>query len=163
MLQTVDALLSSGAGSNLMEISCSRWEPRKLSVSMCSRFARLAGHQKSPIYQKYADGGCGIRSVCGAMSSRWSPGAIDGISDAPGGLGGSMMVAEYNKRVLGFLVHAVDRITRVELAATCSRERHHRRLPSLYYLHCRIAGQQAGIDSRCGADSCQYFRRGVGS
>lgn len=36
------------------------------------------------------------------------------LSDAPSGLGGSMMVAEYSKRILGFLVHDVDRITRVE-------------------------------------------------
>ena len=37
-----------------------------------------------------------------------------GLADAPAGLGSSMMVTEYNKRILGFLVHDVDRITRVE-------------------------------------------------
>ncbi len=37
-----------------------------------------------------------------------------GLADAPSGLGGAMMVTEYNKRILGFLVQSVDRITRVE-------------------------------------------------
>jgi two-component system chemotaxis response regulator CheV len=36
------------------------------------------------------------------------------LADAPSGLGGSMMVTEYSKRTLGFLVHDVDRIIRVE-------------------------------------------------
>ena len=36
------------------------------------------------------------------------------LADAPTGLGGSMMVTEYSKRTLGFLVHGVDRIIRVE-------------------------------------------------
>ena len=34
--------------------------------------------------------------------------------DAPAGLGKTMMVAEYSKRTLGFLVHDVDRIIRVD-------------------------------------------------
>lgn len=37
-----------------------------------------------------------------------------GLTDAPTGLGSAMMVTEYNKRILGFLVQSVDRITRVE-------------------------------------------------
>jgi two-component system chemotaxis response regulator CheV len=36
------------------------------------------------------------------------------LTDAPPGRGGSMMVTEYSKRTLGFLVHGVDRIIRVE-------------------------------------------------
>ena len=36
------------------------------------------------------------------------------LSDAPSARGGSMMVTEYSKRTLGFLVHGVDRIIRVE-------------------------------------------------
>jgi two-component system chemotaxis response regulator CheV len=36
------------------------------------------------------------------------------LSDAPMERGGSMMVTEYSKRTLGFLVHGVDRIIRVE-------------------------------------------------
>jgi two-component system chemotaxis response regulator CheV len=36
------------------------------------------------------------------------------LADAPSTLGGAMMVTEYSKRTLGFLVHAVDRIIRVE-------------------------------------------------
>jgi two-component system chemotaxis response regulator CheV len=36
------------------------------------------------------------------------------LVDAPSVRGGSMMVTEYNKRTLGFLVHAVDRIIRVD-------------------------------------------------
>jgi two-component system chemotaxis response regulator CheV len=36
------------------------------------------------------------------------------LTDAPSGLGGSMMVTEYSKRTLGFLVHGVDRIIRVD-------------------------------------------------
>jgi two-component system chemotaxis response regulator CheV len=36
------------------------------------------------------------------------------LADAPPGRGGSMMVTEYSKRTLGFLVHDVDRIIRVD-------------------------------------------------
>jgi two-component system chemotaxis response regulator CheV len=36
------------------------------------------------------------------------------LDAAPSGLGGSMMVTEYSKRTLGFLVHDVDRIIRVD-------------------------------------------------
>lgn len=36
------------------------------------------------------------------------------LDDVPAGLGKSMMVAEYSKRTLGFLVHEVDRIIRVD-------------------------------------------------
>lgn len=36
------------------------------------------------------------------------------LADAPTARGGSMMVTEYNKRTLGFLVHDVDRIIRVD-------------------------------------------------
>jgi len=36
------------------------------------------------------------------------------LTDAPQTRGGSMMVTEYSKRTLGFLVHGVDRIIRVE-------------------------------------------------
>jgi two-component system chemotaxis response regulator CheV len=39
---------------------------------------------------------------------------VMGLSDAPNERGGSMMVTEYSKRTLGFLVHGVDRIIRVE-------------------------------------------------
>jgi two-component system chemotaxis response regulator CheV len=36
------------------------------------------------------------------------------LADAPTELGKSMMVTEYSKRILGFLVHGVDRIIRVD-------------------------------------------------
>lgn len=56
----------------------------------------------------------GLISLRGNVIPVLSLSKILGLATPGGALGGSMMVTEYSKRTLGFLVEAVDRIIRVE-------------------------------------------------
>ena len=56
----------------------------------------------------------GLISLRGNVIPVVSLAAVMKLGDAPSGLGASMMVTEYSKRSLGFLVHDVDRIIRVD-------------------------------------------------
>jgi two-component system chemotaxis response regulator CheV len=60
------------------------------------------------------DGVEGLISLRGSVIPVISLATVMKLADAPPGLGGAMMVAEYSKRNLGFLVHEVDRIIRVD-------------------------------------------------
>ncbi|MCM2308734.1 MAG: chemotaxis protein [Sulfuritalea sp.] len=56
----------------------------------------------------------GLISLRGNVIPVLSLATVMQLKDAPPGRGASMMVAEYSKRNLGFLVHDVDRIIRVD-------------------------------------------------
>jgi two-component system chemotaxis response regulator CheV len=56
----------------------------------------------------------GLISLRGNVIPVVSLATVMTLADAPTALGGSMMVTEYSKRTLGFLVHGVDRIIRVD-------------------------------------------------
>jgi two-component system chemotaxis response regulator CheV len=56
----------------------------------------------------------GLISLRGNVIPVVSLSTVMNLADAPTALGGSMMVTEYSKRTLGFLVHGVDRIIRVD-------------------------------------------------
>ncbi|HLA36293.1 MAG TPA: chemotaxis protein [Rhodocyclaceae bacterium] len=56
----------------------------------------------------------GLISLRGNVIPVVSLSKVMNLADAPSKLGASMMVTEYSKRTLGFLVHGVDRIIRVE-------------------------------------------------
>jgi two-component system chemotaxis response regulator CheV len=56
----------------------------------------------------------GLISLRGNVIPVLSLSKVMGLAEAPSRLGGSMMVTEYSKRTLGFLVHGVDRIIRVD-------------------------------------------------
>ena len=60
------------------------------------------------------DGVEGLISLRGNVIPVLSLSKVMHLPDAPATRGRSMMVTEYNKRTLGFLVHGVDRIIRVE-------------------------------------------------
>ena len=113
MLQTVDAQVGV-TGNNLMEIllfSLGTKETFGINVFKVREVSKTPRITKTP---NMPMGVMGLISLRGNVIPVVSLAQSMELSDAPSGLGGSMMVAEYNKRVLGFLVHAVDRITRVE-------------------------------------------------
>jgi len=102
------------AGSNRMEIllfSLGTQETFGINVFKVREVSKTPKITKTPNMPLGVEG---LISLRGNVIPVLSLSRAMELADAPGGLGGSMMVTEYNKRILGFLVHAVDRITRVE-------------------------------------------------
>ena len=113
LMENVDARTKL-AGSNRMEIllfSLGTNETFGINVFKVREVSKTPSITKSP---NMPDGVEGLISLRGNVIPVVSLSKVMHLDDAPSGLGGSMMVTEYSKRTLGFLVHDVDRIIRVE-------------------------------------------------
>ncbi len=113
LIESVDARTKL-AGSNRMEIllfSLGTNETFGINVFKVREVSKTPSITKSP---NMPDGVEGLISLRGNVIPVVSLARVMQLADAPTGLGGSMMVTEYSKRTLGFLVHDVDRIIRVE-------------------------------------------------
>ncbi len=113
ILETVDARTQL-AGSNRMEIllfSLGTQETFGINVFKVREVSKTPKITKTPNMPAGVEG---LISLRGNVIPVLSLAQTMELSGAPSGLGGSMMVTEYSKRILGFLVHDVDRIIRVE-------------------------------------------------
>lgn len=113
LLDTVDARTKL-AGSNRMEIllfDLGTHETFGINVFKVREVSRTPAITKTP---NMPDGVEGLISLRGNVIPVVSLSRAMDLGDSPTGLGQSMMVTEYSKRTLGFLVHSVDRIIRVE-------------------------------------------------
>mgnify|MGYP005850781369 CR=1 FL=1 len=113
LLENVDARTRL-AGSNRMEIllfSLGTAEIFGINVFKVREVTRTPMITRTP---NMPPGVEGLISLRGNVIPVISLGRVLDLGDAAAGLGGTMMVTEYNKRTLGFLVQAVDRIIRVE-------------------------------------------------
>jgi len=113
LMENVDARTKL-AGSNRMEIllfSLGTNETFGINVFKVREVSKTPSITKSP---HMPDGVEGLISLRGNVIPVVSLARVMQLHDAPPGRGGSMMVTEYSKRTLGFLVHDVDRIIRVE-------------------------------------------------
>lgn len=102
------------AGSNRMEIllfSLGTHELFGINVFKVREVSETPDITRTP---NMPDGVEGLISLRGSVIPVLSLATVMKLADAPPGLGGAMMVAEYSKRNLGFLVHEVDRIIRVD-------------------------------------------------
>lgn len=112
LLDSVDARTRL-AGSNKMEIllfSLGTREVFGINVFKVREVGRTPHITKTPNMPRGVEGLISLRgNVIPVLSL-----APFMQLDAPSGLGKTMMVAEYSKRTLGFLVHEVDRIIRVD-------------------------------------------------
>ena len=113
LLDSVDARTRL-AGSNKMEIllfSLGTREIFGINVFKVREVGRTPHITKTPNMPRGVEGLISLRGNVIPVLSLASFLQLDG---APVGLGKTMMVAEYSKRTLGFLVHEVDRIIRVD-------------------------------------------------
>lgn len=113
LLDSVDARTRL-AGSNRMEIllfSLGTSEIFGINVFKVREVTRTPMITRSP---NMPPGVEGLISLRGNVIPVVSLGRVLNLDGAPQELGGTMMVTEYNKRTLGFLVNDVDRIIRVE-------------------------------------------------
>lgn len=113
LLDTVDARTRL-AGSNRMEIllfSLGTRETFGINVFKVREVGRTPHITKTPNMPRGVEGLISLRGNVIPVLSLAPFMQLDGI---PPGLGKTMMVAEYSKRTLGFLVHEVDRIIRVD-------------------------------------------------
>jgi two-component system chemotaxis response regulator CheV len=113
LLESVDARTRL-AGSNRMEIllfSLGTSEIFGINVFKVREVTRTPTITRAP---NMPPGVEGLISLRGNVIPVVSLGRVLDLAGAPRELGGTMMVTEYNKRTLGFLVHEVDRIIRVE-------------------------------------------------
>lgn len=113
LMESVDARTKL-AGSNRMEIllfSLGTHETFGINVFKVREVCKTPAITKTP---NMPGGVEGLISLRGNVIPVVSLSTVMHLTDAPPGLGGSMMVTEYSKRTLGFLVHGVDRIIRVE-------------------------------------------------
>ncbi len=113
LLDSVDARTKL-AGSNRMEIllfSLGTHETFGINVFKVREVSKTPTITKAP---NMPPGVEGLISLRGNVIPVLSLAKVMGLPDAPRGLGGSMMVTEYSKRTLGFLVSGVDRIIRVD-------------------------------------------------
>lgn len=102
------------AGSNKMEIllfSLGTREIFGINVFKVREVGRTPHITKTPNMPRGVEGLISLRGNVIPVLSLASFLSLDG---APPGRGKTMMVAEYSKRTLGFLVHEVDRIVRVD-------------------------------------------------
>ncbi len=102
------------AGSNRMEIllfSLGTHEVFGINVFKVREVSKTPTITKAP---NMPSGVEGLISLRGNVIPVLSLSKVMSLTDAPDGLGGSMMVTEYSKRTLGFLVSSVDRIVRVD-------------------------------------------------
>ncbi len=113
LMENVDARTKL-AGSNRMEIllfSLGTNETFGINVFKVREVSKTPNITKSPHMPPGVEG---LISLRGNVIPVVSLSKAMHLTDAPSRLGGSMMVTEYSKRTLGFLVHDVDRIIRVE-------------------------------------------------
>jgi two-component system chemotaxis response regulator CheV len=113
LLENVDARTKL-AGSNRMEIllfSLGTHETFGINVFKVREVSQTPTITKAP---NMPGGVEGLISLRGNVIPVLSLSKVMNLSDAPSTRGSSMMVTEYSKRTLGFLVHGVDRIIRVE-------------------------------------------------
>lgn len=114
LLESVDARTRL-AGSNKMEIllfSLGTRETFGINVFKVREVGRTPHITRTPNMPKGVEGLISLRDNVIPVLSLSS--YLDLEGSTPPGLGKSMMVAEYSKRTLGFLVHEVDRIIRVD-------------------------------------------------
>ncbi len=113
LMENVDARTKL-AGSNRMEIllfSLGTHETFGINVFKVREVSQTPNITKAP---NMPEGVEGLISLRGNVIPVLSLSKVMNLSDAPAQRGASMMVTEYSKRTLGFLVHGVDRIIRVE-------------------------------------------------
>jgi two-component system chemotaxis response regulator CheV len=113
LLESVDARTKL-AGSNRMEIllfSLGTSEIFGINVFKVREVTRTPMITRSPNMPAGVEG---LISLRGNVIPVVSLGRVLNLAGAPQEQGGTMMVTEYNKRTLGFLVRDVDRIIRVE-------------------------------------------------
>ncbi len=113
LLDSVDARTKL-AGSNRMEIllfELGTHEIFGINVFKVREVSRTPTITKTPNMPKGVEG---LISLRGNVIPLMSLSKVMQLAGAPDGIGESMMVTEYNKRTLGFLVQSVDRIIRVE-------------------------------------------------
>ncbi len=113
LLASVDARTKL-AGSNRMEIllfSLGTMEMFGINVFKVREVTRTPVITRSPNMPAGVEG---LISLRGNVIPVVSLGGVLKLSGAPKEQGGTMMVTEYNKRILGFLVNGVDRIIRVD-------------------------------------------------
>ena len=113
VLETVDARTKL-AGSNRMEIllfSLGTQEIFGINVFKVREVSRTPFITKAPNMPVGVEG---LISLRGNVIPVLALAKVMGIAEPGDPLGESMMVTEYSKRTLGFLVHEVDRIIRVE-------------------------------------------------
>ena len=113
LLENVDARTKL-AGSNRMEIllfSLGTHELFGINVFKVREVSKTPSITKAP---NMPDGVEGLISLRGNVIPVLQLARVMDLADAPTQRGGSMMVTEYSKRTLGFLVHGVDRIIRVD-------------------------------------------------
>jgi two-component system chemotaxis response regulator CheV len=113
LLESVDARTKL-AGSNRMEIllfALGTHETFGINVFKVREVCKTPMITKTP---NMPGGVEGLISLRGNVIPVVSLTKVMNLADAPTTLGGSMMVTEYSKRTLGFLVHGVDRIIRVD-------------------------------------------------
>jgi two-component system chemotaxis response regulator CheV len=113
LLEGVDARTRL-AGSNKMEIllfSLGTREIFGINVFKVREVGRTPHITKTPNMPRGVEGLISLRGNVIPVLSLAPFLQLDGV---PPGLGKTMMVAEYSKRTLGFLVHEVDRIIRVD-------------------------------------------------
>lgn len=113
LLESVDARTKL-AGSNRMEIllfSLGTHETFGINVFKVREVSKTPAITKAP---NMPSGVEGLISLRGNVIPVVSLSKVMQLVDAPANLGESMMVTEYSKRTLGFLVSGVDRIIRVD-------------------------------------------------
>ena len=113
LLESVDARTKL-AGSNRMEILLFSLGPQEvfgINVFKVREVSRTPFITKAP---NMPTGVEGLISLRGNVIPVLALAKVMGIVDPGEPLGNSMMVTEYSKRTLGFLVHEVDRIIRVD-------------------------------------------------
>jgi two-component system, chemotaxis family, chemotaxis protein CheV len=113
LLDSIDARTRL-AGSNKMEIllfSLGTREIFGINVFKVREVGRTPRITKTPNMPRGVEG---LISLRGNVIPVLSLAPFMQLQGVPAGLGKTMMVAEYSKRTLGFLVHEVDRIIRVD-------------------------------------------------
>ncbi|MCB1906382.1 MAG: chemotaxis protein CheV [Rhodocyclaceae bacterium] len=113
LLEAVDGRTKL-AGSNRMEIllfSLGTQETFGINVFKVREVSKTPFITKAP---NMPDGVEGLISLRGNVIPVLALANVLGVAESGEALGESMMVTEYSKRTLGFLVHEVDRIIRVE-------------------------------------------------
>lgn len=113
LLENVDARTQL-VGSNRMEIllfSLGTHEVFGINVFKVREVSQTPEITKTPNMPKGVEGLISLRGNVVPVLSLTTAMGLDGGASSRGG---SMMVTEYNKRNLGFLVHSVDRIIRVD-------------------------------------------------
>lgn len=113
LMASIDARATL-AGSNRMEIllfGLGTHETFGINVFKVREVCKTPEITKTPNMPAGVEG---LISLRGNVIPVVSLTKVMNLADAPQTLGGSMMVTEYSKRTLGFLVHSVDRIIRVD-------------------------------------------------